>query len=156
VEALPQQVLVVAQSQLHVREIGGNNHGPEVERYLAFCNAHAGDPWCASFVSWCIDQAATQLGVCYQFRKSAAALALLHRNPNLIIQQPEAGCVFVIDHGDGKGHTGFVGAVNGDGTISTIEGNTNVHGTRDSVQGDGVWARTRRIDEITGGWLRIE
>jgi hypothetical protein len=156
-EALPQQTLIVAHSQLHVREIGGNNLGPEVQKYQAFCGLHPGDPWCACFVSWCIDQAAQQLGLpSYRFKKSGAALGLLHRNPDLLLTAPEPGCVFVIDHGGGKGHTGFAVAVNIDGTIATLEGNTNVHGTRDSLQGDGVWARIRRVDEISGGWLRIE
>ena len=48
-------------------EIGGNNQGPFVEKYL---NAehpdrttHRGEPWCAAFWSWCWLQAAKELGV---------------------------------------------------------------------------------------------
>jgi surface antigen len=39
--------------------------------------------------------------------------------------------VFVLDHGHGLGHVGIVEAVVGDGTIVTVEGNTNAEGSRE-------------------------
>ena len=33
-------------------EVGGNNSGPWVKKYLAPAGLEEGEPWCASFVSW--------------------------------------------------------------------------------------------------------
>ena len=68
---------------------------------------------------------------------------------------PEAGDVFIIDHGGGKGHCGIVMATPelGDDLIITIEGNTSVTGSRN---GDGVYRRTRLLSEINKGYVAAD
>jgi hypothetical protein len=52
-----EKVVAVAESQLHVRELTGNNDGPEVEAYLRITGLGPGYPWCAAFVSWVFHKA---------------------------------------------------------------------------------------------------
>ena len=70
----------------------------------------------------------------------------------LAVKEPETGDVFVIDHGHGLGHVGFVVELDQAGDLVTVEGNTNPGGSR---EGDGVYRRTRRREEINRGYLRI-
>ena len=38
------------------------------------------------------------------------------------------GSIFIQDHGDGSGHTGFVVSIDANGRLDTVEGNTNPFG----------------------------
>jgi len=49
--------LHIAESQKGVHEIGGANMGPQVDKYLAAAGVSPGNPWCASFVTWSLEQA---------------------------------------------------------------------------------------------------
>ena len=60
--------------------------------------------------------------------------------------------MFFILHRDGTGHTGIVERVHANGTISTIEGNTNLSGSR---EGTSVLRKRRAIRAINGGFLRV-
>jgi hypothetical protein len=55
-----------------------------------------------------------------------------------------------INLGKGKGHTGIVVSVVGD-TLHIIEGNTN---TSHSANGVGVFALERKIESISGGFIK--
>jgi hypothetical protein len=59
------------------------------------------------------------------------------------------GMVFIMDHGRGLGHTGFIEAVDG-GFVSTIEGNTDASMTR---EGGGVYRLRRKLAEINKGYI---
>lgn len=50
------KVRQIYNSQIGIKE-SGNNHGPEVERYLHYVNLPKGNPWCAAFVCWVYGQA---------------------------------------------------------------------------------------------------
>lgn len=86
-------------------------------------------PWCAAFVC----TIATASGA-LQLRKSASCKRLVDLNPDLHLAAPVDGCIFVHLAPDGHGHTGFVERVNHDGTLSTIEGNTDAAGGRTGGQ----------------------
>lgn len=61
--------------------------------------------------------------------------------------------VFILDHGGGLGHTGFVGqSLNG--ALVTIEGNTNNDGFNNGI---GVFELKRRkiIDTLLKGFLNF-
>lgn len=156
------RALAVAESQIGVREAPPNsNRGAEVDAYVRAVGVPLGSPWCAAFVYWCFAGAASQLGVdnpvvesggCMDHWRRARAQGVrsftgpqAQDDPSLV--QP--GHIFIMDHGGGLGHTGLVKRVQG-GLLDTIEGNTNVLGSR---QGDGVYEKERRVDEITGGFL---
>jgi len=54
-----------------------------------------------------------------------------------------------MDHGNWKGHTGIVTNVS-DGYIRTIEGNTNISGSREGL---GVAQLNRKIISINAGFI---
>jgi len=120
----------------------------------------AGDySWCQAFVYWCFEQASQALGVANPCVKTAGVLehwdkapagdrvtaAAATNDPTRI----RPGAVFIINHGNGKGHAGLVTRVVS-GNIDTIEGNTNEAGSR---EGDGVYEKTRLVNSINVGFI---
>jgi hypothetical protein len=157
------KTLEIAASQLGVVEVPPySNRGPMVDQYLRSVGL---DPegnhfsWCAAFVYWCFQQAANQLGIDNPLIKTASCLdhwnqATCRKITKLnALQDPSLirpGCIFIIDHGNGSGHTGLVESSRG-GLLNTIEGNTNPQLSSD---GYGVFRLDRRkIVDITKGFL---
>lgn len=149
------QALRIAGTHVGDRETSRNS-GPEVDAFLASVGLGPGYPWCAAFVYFCFREAAASVRAPNPCPRTAGALRLWDLcTPQADLTQfvsPDAGSVFVIDHGHGLGHVGFVEELLDDGTLRTIEGNTAPTGTR---EGDGVYRRSRRISEITRGYLRF-
>jgi hypothetical protein len=145
-----------------VREVPPNsNRGPRVDEYLRRTGTPPGHAWCCAFVYWCIDEAARQQACANPMvrtagcldhwnraaRGSAQRIARSHaiENPALV----EPGMIFIMDHGRGLGHTGFVESISG-GLLTTIEGNTDASRTR---EGGGVYRLTRKIAEVNKGFI---
>jgi len=140
--------LKIATSQIGVTEIPkGSNKGPEVEIYLKSVGLGGGYSWCMAFVYYCVVQ--TKLS--NPLKRTGGVLAQWNAKPELRQTTPQAGDIFIMDFGDGKGHTGFVEKVLPGGIIQTIEGNTNSDGSR---EGYAVCRRTRKISACKG-FLRI-
>ena len=139
-------------SQVGVKE-QGNNNGQAVRQYLKSVGLGSGYAWCMALVYWAFSQAAEDLGVKNPLIKTGGVL----RQWNEIDPKykhtsvPKVGDIFIMDFGNGSGHTGMVTAVNG-ASIATVEGNTNSDGSRN---GDGVYERTR-IQSSIKGYIRIE
>lgn len=107
--------------------------------------------WCATFTAWCIWKAAdpdpkgTALAAQYQPTKDNCGCgcsfnANYYRNAGEFYSEPQEGDVFFCGSAGNETHTGFVRSVNGDGTITTIEGN------HDNM----VASCTRNISELVG------
>lgn len=151
------KLLDIAAAEVGVRETSPNR-GQRVDEYHRYAGRDPAltDSWCAQFLYWCYGHAAEALGVPNPLPASSRALGLWERSPDEYriepSMMPEAGDVFIIDHGGGKGHCGLVVATPdpGDELIHTIEGNTSVTGARN---GDGVYRRTRLLSEINKGYL---
>ncbi len=139
------QLLTIAQSQVGVREATGHNDGQAVERYLRYTGNKKGEPWCAAFVSWVFARAG------YPQPKTAWSPALLPKQRLLNKATPAA--VFGIYFKD-KGRIAHAGLVEKqkDHWIYTIEGNTNIAGSR---EGDGVYRKLRHAKTIAAyaNWL---
>ncbi len=113
-------------------EIGGNNAGPWVKKYLAPAGLDKGNSWCASFVSWCYLQASGGNTTSMPFPYDPGARSLLQRFKDLgWTQEPQSG--YQPQPGDivvwwrvqltgWQGHVGLVHQVQ-DGMLYTIEGN---------------------------------
>lgn len=88
---------------------------------------HDFQPWCGSFVMWC----AAQIGFkampnCVYTPAGVTAFQGQGKWSNHETAKPQAGdIVFFSFDGKGVGHVGIVLKDNGDGTITTIEGNTS-------------------------------
>lgn len=150
---LTASVLDVAGRYVGVRE-QGSNRGMEVEKWLHAVGAKPGDSWCAAFVYSMFLEAAESANppMVNPCPRTAGALHLWSLAPSWArFSGPSPGAIFVIDHGKGKGHVGFVEGVDPGGLdIYTIEGNTNDGGSR---EGDGVYRRKRARAEVTCGYI---
>jgi hypothetical protein len=138
------RALEVARTQLGVREATGHNDGAAVESYLRSVGLGKGYAWCASFIYWCFNQAAKALGVSNPLAQTGGVLDHLAKTHGQIVHTPQVGDIFIMDFGEGKGHTGIVKEVRGN-MIVTVEGNTNDANSR---EGDGVYERIRSISSI--------
>lgn len=147
--ALIEKALEIAGSQVGVREMR-RNRGPEVDSYILAAGldpTKGSYPWCCAFCYWAVRMAAATLELPNPMPKVAGVMRLWNSvQPFRKVTKPADGAIFIIDHGKGKGHCGFVEAT-GQLHLITIEGNTSEGGSR---EGDGVYRRTRRADEILG------
>lgn len=150
---LAQTILEVAHSQLGVEEIPrGSNSGPQVDAYLKSVGLGKGYAWCMSFVYWCTKEACLKAGATNLLKKTGGVLAQWNAKPELRVSTPQPGDIFIMDHGKGTGHTGFVSKVFPNGNIETIEGNTNDDGSREGYE---VCRRIRTIKSCKG-FLRAD
>ena len=136
-----------------VREVGGNNRGPRVARYLADAGINVAAPWCAAFVQYCSDVAANGVGVANPLDEvKLEALVQSYYNwaasvPARIVGTPVPGDLILYDfHGHGWDHIGFVAVPpDANGIVHTVEGNTGDVNQRD---GDGVYAKARDTTKV--------
>lgn len=156
-----------ARGYLHVRETKGKpNSSPVIDTWLAHCGQPPGKAYCAAFVSWVIWESGMKVPVIPRFKRTAGALRLLALNPNLVITPQEAQdrllhsvpCVYVVDHGGGKGHAGFAFRLAGESQFYDISANTMAGWTDKGKdrEGDGVFERADRNLSSVHGWLKIE
>jgi surface antigen len=106
-----------------------SNRGKEVESYLSSVGLGGGHAWCMAFVYWCVDEAAKAKGVTNPLYRTGGVLRQSRERSYLSSQTPKVGSIFIMDYGNGFGHTGFVERIEGN-TLHTIEGNTDSAGSR--------------------------
>lgn len=136
-----------------VKEKGGNNKGPEVEKFQkAVDNKASSEAWCMAFQMFCIKEVEAALGIKSQIFRSEHCLTVWQKSPkSMRIEKPEPGCVIIWQHGTStSGHTGIFTGFDKNGNLLTIEGNTNGAGSRD---GDGVFSKTR--NPVADGELKV-
>jgi hypothetical protein len=153
------KLVEIAQNEVGVREVGGNNRGDRIREYQASTDlAPAAWPWCAAYIDWCIkewlkDSQVTkwlnlQRSTHEEWRpKTALAYGLTawaRKRPNttkIFTEKDRAklGDIVTFDFS----HVGFVVEDTGK-EIVTLEGNTGQKGLRDSETGDGVWRKVRK------------
>ncbi|MWB92983.1 CHAP domain-containing protein [Flavobacterium sp. GA093] len=150
---LRSKALAIAQSQIGVQEIPKNsNAGPAVEKYLKSVGLGKGYAWCMAFVYWSIKSASIELNVLNPLAKTAGVLDMYNKMAKLRVTTPQPGDFFIMDFGNGTGHTGFVEKVLDNGKLQTIEGNTNDEGSREGYE------VARRYDRKTSqmkGFIRF-
>ncbi len=126
-----------AEKLIGVMEHGGNNQGGAVTEIIR-ANAGTGpEPWCGDFVAYCYRKAGSK-----RVTRAWAAVSLLRGVLGIrATSHPRAGDLvrFTFDH------VGIFAHDNGNGTITTIEGNTGASGavSDSSTGGDGVYKKVR-------------
>lgn len=137
-----------AERLIGVMEQGGNNVGADVERIIRSGGGLPGQPWCGWFVAHCYLVAGSK-AVTWQW----GAVRLLY--PLIGVKKPAAPqkgdlVRFTFDH------VGLFEKDNGDGTITTVEGNTGASGavSDSSTGGDGVYRKVRP-KYLVNDYLRI-
>lgn len=157
----PELLAQVAESQVGVREKGGNNLGPEVVEYQQATWLTPGAwAWCAAFVCWCVYQAIKihggvrwkrpQTAGAYDFENWAKGgydktVCGYWRVMDAQTTPPRRGDIVTFSWS----HIGIVVRFDGNMT-STVEGNTGAtkSGTSDNPSGDGVFLKQHRRHEL--------
>lgn len=107
---------------------------------------HDGQPWCGSFVMWCANEVGFKnMPNCVFTPAGAASFQGRGQWSNHETAKPQPGdIVFFSFSGKGIEHVGIVIRDNGDGTVTTIEGNTVPDGKKgDEANGGQVCLKTR-------------
>jgi hypothetical protein len=144
---LSDKSLQVAISQLGKEEVPrGSNWGEPVRTYLKTVGITFPASWCMALIYWCFNEASKQLGVINPLIKTGGVLNHYNKAPKFRVLSPQVGDIFIMDFGNGTGHTGIIESVEGD-VIHTIEGNTNDEGSREGYE---VCRRTRKKSTIKG------
>lgn len=139
--------LDTALSYIGVREKGANR-GFWIERFLHSVKLGKGQPYCASFVSYCLTQCKSSFPIrsglarSFKTRKSINALDVARGWKRI----PAGSLVGWEKTGSIKGHIGFV-LQDWSGRFGrTVEGNTTSGSKR--FKGEGVWVRSQEIETL--------
>jgi hypothetical protein len=153
------KLISIAQKEIGVEEIDGTNCGARVNEYKAATNLPPKEPWpwCAAFVCWCVREAMKggldKKGKPYTFQRPTTAGAWDFENwsrkqdNSTQTRKPPNGDILP---GDivifTFSHIGIaLSKPNEDGGILTVEGNTDVQGSR---EGGGVFLKKRKLSQI--------
>lgn len=127
-ESSPAALAAVAAARTQVGQAEmppGSNESPRIAEYRSAVQGAVVGPWCADFASWCAAQAGIPLGENGEGFQGVGALWEWAEGSGRAIPAsegtPQAGDLIVW----GSDHVGFVEAVDPDGTIHTIEGNSS-------------------------------
>lgn len=141
--------LTLADSYIGTTELTGANDGPEVEQFLESVGLAKGNPYCAAFVSFIleettgIEQPTVRSGLASKFitHQSIDAREVLRGT----VSVPDGTLVIWRKGNTIFGHVGIVAEQTDRNLFSTIEANTSsgVYGSQ--RDGDGVWQRERSI-----------
>ena len=137
----------------------GTIEGPKDNetKYGAYTKANF-QPWCGSFVNWCGNEASVKIpntvytpGGAQAFKKAGAWI-------DGDLADPEPGDIayfdFPSDGVDRISHVGIVVAVNTDGTVDVVEGNTSADKKGDQRNGGECCLKNRAYKKKNGSKLR--
>ena len=114
--------------------------------------------WCGAFVNWCAKQAEVKIPNCTY--TPAGATAFMDKNAWTLAEQadPQPGDIVFFDFpGDALdriSHVGIVITNNGDGTVTTIEGNTSPDKKGDQRNGGEVCQKVRAYKKKNRGKVK--
>ena len=150
--SLANKLISLALGEIGVEEINGSNCGPRVNEYKAATDLTptVAWPWCAAFICWLVREAMKDGK--YTFARPTTAGAWDFRNWSLAqdnstqtLDRPGAdilpGDIVIFTFS----HIGLAVGKPSGGTVETIEGNTDVAGSR---EGGGVFRKTRKLSLI--------
>lgn len=161
-KGINERIVAIALSLVGTKEVplGSNGADGTINDWLKEVSMPTGNPWCAAFVTHCLQKAAKEAGVEAPIKGSALAKNLMaqFQAAGLWVDDDVVdstiippGSIVVWDRsqdGDGpQGHTGIVQRDNGT-TLTTIEGNTEWNDVR-------VMTREKKDPKLLGvGLLR--
>ena len=155
---IAERVARAAESQRGKREASGPNKGRDLQKFFDSDNYDPNGPkpgddgyaWCAAFVCWCVYQAIKDYRVTFKRPVTPGAWDYerwaQEQDRSVMLKKPHDGDIkrgdlVVFKHS----HIGIAVADACNGILQTVEGNTNLGGSRD---GDGVYPKRRGIASI--------
>lgn len=140
-------VLAAAKAFIGVTEEGGENRGQMVRTFLESVHLKEPNPWCLAFVYYVGYRALLNVDTNRSLwplpsTGGCAWLGEWAAQHTLLLKTPQPGDVFLLysTRKQRLAHAGFIVKVNTNGTVQTIEGNTNEQGSR---EGGTVMMKTR-------------
>jgi hypothetical protein len=129
----------------------GSDWGPDVSKYLEYCDIHEPAWWCAAFVSYQVHQASLNTGVTSKWPAFANCVDIYKwaKRHKLLLVEPGVPSVMLIPGNRKKPykHTGIVVQYDpATRTIVTIEGNSNNDGSNNGI---GVFRLRRKATGLT-------
>lgn len=111
-----------AQGEVGTKESPANSN---LTKYGDFTK-HNGQPWCGSFVMWCAAQVGLKLPNVIFTPAGVSGFQGIGAWSNAETSKPQPGDIAFFDFPGGRAtdHVGIVIKDNGDGTVTTVEGNT--------------------------------
>lgn len=151
----------IAAARLGIKEVGPNNHGPQVKKFLHEVGLPEGYAWCDAFQSYEEHAAAgRKLPI-----ESAGVKAtyLVAKKLGWLAARPLRGDLVLFDFdGDGQAddHIGIVVRVLSIGIpgcwlLRTVEGNTSSGTAGSQGDGGGVYVRRRLVKRSSVAFVRI-
>jgi hypothetical protein len=149
----------LAATKLGIHEVGGNNHGPWVKKFLAEVGLPEGYAWCDAFQSFEMEGCAG-----HKLPIESASVEQTYatgKKLGWVVSKPARGDLVCYDFdGDGRfnDHIGLVVRVLGLGpmmTLETVEGNTSSGTAGSQGDGDGVFVRRRVVSAKSVQFVRI-
>ncbi len=137
------ELLDAARGEIGTHEATDHNDGAVTKYPRTF--GRGIEKWCADFASWASKQAGGEMNQPYT---PSVVAELKSRGLWKGRENPEPGDLVLFDwnHDRVADHIGLVETVNDDGTIGTIEGNTD----NPDTGVDGVWRRERSLSTVLG------
>jgi len=110
----------IARREIGVKELPGPGDNPRVVEYHKATTLRASEdavPWCASFVSWCLESAGVE--------STFSARARSYESWGKALARPLIGCVVVLSRGPNpaQGHVGFYAGSHGPDHVKILGGN---------------------------------
>lgn len=154
------ELIKVAKKDIGIREVGKDNHGPEIKNMLNLVGLDEGAPWCCAWVVRCLYRTAHNLNIAFKFVKTRELILEVPKTAHCLtfynwgksngwavpVEDAQPGDIFIMSYGGGRGHTGIIFKEK-DGWFHTIEGNTNSAGSRN---GNEVAVKQRKMKDIYG------
>lgn len=156
---LPDLVARMAESKIGTREKGRNNEGAEIDEFesATWLDPKDLNPWCASFICWCIREALGQFaGTPPKWKRpqtpGAWDFERWAKEQKLDLKKPPSGD---IKRGDiviyTFSHIGIAVADSNSFGVECVEGNTNENGSRDG----NVVAKKTRAHNVIRSRIRL-
>lgn len=142
-------LLKVARGEIGVKESPAGSNNVRYNTWYYGRTVSGNYPWCAAFVSWCLDKADIS-GFKHAYTPTGAQLFQQAKRWHGRTATPKPGDVAYFDFPDSTfriQHVGFVVRDNGNGTITTIEGNTS---QTSQDNGGEVQLRVRPKSQVVG------
>jgi hypothetical protein len=149
----------IALTKLGIHEVGGNNHGPWVKKFLAEVGLPEGYPWCDALQSYAEHSVyGKKLPI-----ESASVLNTYDAARTLgwtrtVPQRGDLVCYSWSGHAPFGDHIGLVLSATSVGPfwrLQTVEGNTSSGDAGSQGDGDGVFIRNRVVSKASVGFIEI-
>jgi hypothetical protein len=131
--ALAALSIEIGLKEIGVKEATGRNDGARVAVFQKFVGIAAPQPWCAAFMSWCVGQAAKQLGIKPVLHSSGSSTEIYHeaKELGLLLAKPQPYCIGLVKGSGGTPgkdhhHTFRVLSVDWEhGLVHSLDGNVS-------------------------------